>query len=250
MQDIFYYENNMLELYKELYLDYLGESVVPDHRDVTSGTRPRVRKIMTWKNFETKLKHKTEIDLNQAIDVGLKDGPQVWVWSDQHFGHKNIIGFSDRPYPNLELMHECMILNHNDYVQPGDISIWVGDVAFLNDADANELVRRCNGYKILIIGNHDIKGNKVKNLDFDEMHLLKHVNIEYGHKKRYEFVFVHYPATNFGENTFVIHGHEHIAHQYTNTQQHINVNCEMHNFKPLNMTQILEYARIRRERQT
>lgn len=230
----------MVEYYKELYLDYLGELI--------SG-RPRVRKITTWKTFETRLKHGTELDLNQAIDASMKNGPQVWVWSDQHFGHKNIIGFSNRPYPNLELMHECMVLNHNEYVQPGDVSIWVGDVAFLNDTKANELLRRYNGYKILIFGNHDINKNKVKDLDFDEVHLLKHIQVVYDHKT-YDFAFTHYPMNNIGETDFVIHGHEHVAHLYTNTPQHINVNCELHGYKPLNMTQILEYAKIKRERQT
>ena len=230
----------MYDHYRHLYLEYLSEEVPHPNVHVQGATRPRVRKLETWKNFKSILKHGSEIDLEKAIDVSLKDGPQVWVWSDQHFGHKNIIGFSDRPYPNLELMHECMILNHNDYVEPGDICIWVGDVAFLNDSEANKLIRQCNGYKILILGNHDINKGKAKKLDFDEIHLLKHVPVNYGYTKRFDFVFTHYPCRNFDDKTINIHGHEHVAFLYTNTPNHINVNCELHGFKPINISKLAE----------
>lgn len=229
----------MYDYYKHLYLEYLGEEIQFNH---TKGTRPRVSKISAWKNFQSVLKHGTELDFDKAVDIALKGGPQVWIWSDQHFGHKNIIRFSNRPYPTLDLMHECMILNHNDYVEPGDVVIWVGDVAFLNDNAANELLRKCNGYKILILGNHDINHGKVKKLDFDEIHLLKHINFKYGHSNTFDFVFTHYPCHNFDDRTMNIHGHEHVAHLYTNTPNHINVNCELHGYKPLSIIQLAEMA--------
>ena len=225
----------MYEYYKHLYLEYLTEDIKTGH-----GSRQRVRKPGVWQNFEPILKHGTELDLDEAFNVAINDGPQVWIWSDQHFGHNNILGFSNRPYPNLKLMHECMILNHNDYVEPGDISIWVGDVAFLNDEEANKIVRQFNGYKILILGNHDINKNKVKKLDFDEIHLLKHVNFKYGHSRTFDFVFTHYPCTNFDVHSINIHGHEHVAHLYTDTPNHFNVNCELHGYKPLNLIPLAE----------
>lgn len=228
----------MYDYYRHLYLEYLGETYEVDHRPGTF--RSRVSNIGTWSNFTSILKHGTELDLDKAFDTAIKDGPQVWIWSDQHFGHKNIIGFSNRPYPNIELMHECMLLNYNELVEPGDVCIWVGDVAFLNDNAANEIVRQYNGYKILILGNHDINRKKIKKLDFDEIHLLKHVNFKYGHSRTFDFVFTHYPCKNFDDRTINIHGHEHVAHLYTNTPNHVNVNCELHGFKPLNLIPLAE----------
>lgn len=232
----------MNDYYKHLYLEYLaGEEVWSNGR-----RRRRVRKIDTWKNFKPILKYGTELDLDKAFDTAIKDGPQVWVWSDQHFGHNNIIDFSNRPYPNLSLMHECMLLNHNDYVEPGDISIWVGDVAFLKDDEANKLIRQYNGYKILILGNHDVNGGEVKKLDFDEIHVIKHVNFQYGHANTFDFVFTHYPCDNFDDRTMNIHGHEHVSHLLTNDHKHINVNCELHGYKPVNLIALAELARKRR----
>ena len=225
------------EYYKHLYLEYITEEI-----EYRGRQRQRVRYGNVYRDFEPVLKHGSEIDLDNAFDAAIKDGPAVWVWSDQHFGHKNIIEFSNRPYPNLALMHKCMRLNHNDYVQPGDISIWVGDVAFMNDNDANELLRQFNGYKILILGNHDINRKKVKKLDFDEVHLLKHVHFKYGHTQTFDFVFTHFPCTTFDDRTMCIHGHEHVSHMYTDTHQHINVNCELHGYKPVNLITLAEMA--------
>ena len=237
----------MYDYYRHLYLEYLCEEAPLDHNP--NAVRTRTNKPHVWQNFKSVLKHGTEINLDQAWDAALKDGPMVWVWSDQHYGHNNILEFSNRPYPNLELMHECMLLNHNDYVDHGDICIWVGDVAFLNTTETNELIRKHNGYKILILGNHDISKSNVKNLDFDEIHLLKHINFEYGYGKTYDFLFTHYPCKHkdLNERTFNIHGHEHVAHMYTNTHQHINVNCELHGYKPISAVALAEYARKKRE---
>lgn len=235
----------MYDYYRHLYLEYLCEEAPLPHNP--KAVRTRTGKPQVWKNFQSVLKHGTEIDLNQAWDAALKDGPMVWVWSDQHYGHNNILGFSNRPYPNLDLMHKCMLLNHNDYVEPNDICIWVGDVAFLGTTAANELIRQHNGYKILILGNHDISKSNVKGLDFDEIHLLKHINFEYGYGQTYDFVFTHYPCKNFDDRTFNIHGHEHVAHMYTNTHQHINVNCELHGYKPISAVALAELARKKKE---
>jgi len=226
------------QFYRDQYLGYLGEEI-PSAR--SRGTRPRARNIGTWSNFQPRIKNE-ELNLSLAIINAINGhSTQVWVWSDQHFGHNNILTYSNRPFPNLDLMHECMVLNHNDYVAPDDISIWVGDVAFLKDDDANEILDQCNGYKILIVGNHDIYKKKVKNLNFDETHILKYVNVRYG-VRDLQFLFTHYPLHNFKikDKTFNIHGHEHVNHMYTNTPRHVNVNCELHGYKPINFTSIAE----------
>lgn len=213
-----------------LYIDWL--------RGTTAGGFRRSRYANTWKYFRPIF----ESELN--IQETYSSGRNVWVWSDQHFGHKNIIHYSDRPFVNIQEMTETMIANHNDYVQPNDVCIWVGDVALMKDELANELLSQCHGYKILIIGNHDMQGKKLKKLNFNEIHLVKHVTIvEDLHE--YDLVFSHYPMCNLPLPVFNIHGHEHITGQYTQTLQHINVNCELYGYKPINLKDIMGILRKR-----
>jgi len=50
-----------------------------------------------------------------------------------------------------------MIREWNRDVQPEDVVYILGDVAFCNAAKATIIMRRLNGTKILIEGNHDVK---------------------------------------------------------------------------------------------
>ena len=226
------------EFYKNLYIDWLSEPVAGPEK-----ARCRVRKIETWKKLgeEPILPHRKETDLQYATNGCLADGRYVWLWSDQHFGHKNIIDFSNRPYPTVELMHQCLIGNHNDYVQPNDICIWVGDFAFMKDDAANEILHQMNGYKILVLGNHDLQGSKIKKLHFDEIHLMRTMQVPVG-KQTFDLVLTHYPMHNLPKKNVVnIHGHEHVSFLHSVGPQHINVNCELHGFKPISMQSIVDY---------
>ena len=222
----------MIDYFRAEYEEYLKGPV-----NYTGHPRPRVRHVDRWINFESRLKHGTELDLEN-----LEDYQRIWVWSDHHFGHRNIIRFSDRPFNDLDEMREHMVLNYQENVRPEDICIFVGDIAFLPDDEANKILRRMPGYKILVIGNHDWNKKKVKKLDFDETHLIKHI-----WKDGMDFVFTHYPMNNLPEPFFVVHGHEHISHQFTNTLQHFNVNVEFTGFKPKLFQDIVDQAEMRRE---
>jgi calcineurin-like phosphoesterase family protein len=146
-----------------------------------------------------------------------------FMWSDQHFGHKNIIRYSDRPFADLDEMRETMISNYNRVVQGGSC-VWVGDVAFLPDSEANEILHRCMGRKILIIGNHDLHKKKgLKKLHFDEIYAMAHMG---------SYTFTHYPMQ--GLPAINIHGHEHVNGNETLVSDfHINVNVEFINYTPI-----------------
>lgn len=85
----------------------------------------------------------------------------TWITSDLHFGHSNIMRFCPvtraRFNNDVNFMNEAMIREWNDCVQPEDMVYILGDVAFLSAQKAVAILRRLNGRKILIKGNHDRK---------------------------------------------------------------------------------------------
>jgi len=79
----------------------------------------------------------------------------TWFSSDYHFGHERILSLSNRLFVNVNHMNEAIINNHNAIVAPDDTVYILGDIALGTLDKSLPLVKRLNGIKILIVGNHD-----------------------------------------------------------------------------------------------
>lgn len=75
--------------------------------------------------------------------------------SDTHFGHANVIKYSNRPYTSVQDMNEAMVKSWNETVKDEDTVWHLGDVAFMPVADLIVLLKRLKGHKNLVLGNHD-----------------------------------------------------------------------------------------------
>jgi calcineurin-like phosphoesterase family protein len=79
----------------------------------------------------------------------------VWFTADLHLGHANIIGYSHRPFPDVDAMNEALVARWNRTVAPDD-TVWVlGDLALGRIEDSLAHVTRLAGRKRLLAGNHD-----------------------------------------------------------------------------------------------
>ena len=87
--------------------------------------------------------------------------PSVFLVSDTHFGHTGVCRFvrNDgvtklRPWDTAEEMDEFMVKAWNERVRPTDKVYHLGDVVI--NRKSLGIMRRLNGDKVLIRGNHDI----------------------------------------------------------------------------------------------
>ena len=88
----------------------------------------------------------------------------IYFTSDLHLGHKNIIEYTGRPYKNIDEMDEVLISNWNARVTAYDEVYILGDVALCPVDRAIQCLRRMNGIKYLVEGNHDYRN--LKNPEF------------------------------------------------------------------------------------
>lgn len=79
----------------------------------------------------------------------------IWLISDTHFGHKNILGYSNRPFNSVKEMDEALVENWNSRVKPGDKVYHLGDVFFGPREEFQPLWAKLHGSKRLVVGNHD-----------------------------------------------------------------------------------------------
>lgn len=84
----------------------------------------------------------------------------IFLYSDPHFGHKNVCRFTQkdgitkmRPWDDVEVMNEDLIVLYNDKVKPEDTCYFLGDVIW--NHRYLDILSQLNGNKILIRGNHD-----------------------------------------------------------------------------------------------
>jgi len=77
--------------------------------------------------------------------------------SDEHYGHKKIIEYCNRPYSNIEEMDNALIENFNSVVSPKDITVHAGDFCWLNNKQNvyETYVKKLNGSHIFLVGSHD-----------------------------------------------------------------------------------------------
>lgn len=79
----------------------------------------------------------------------------IFFTSDTHFWHKNILKYCPRPYKDVEAMNEGLINNWNADVGEDDEVYHLGDFAFGTVPQICDILKRLNGKKYLIRGNHD-----------------------------------------------------------------------------------------------
>ena len=80
---------------------------------------------------------------------------KIWFISDTHFGHKNIIKFSSRPFGDVTEMNESLIKSWNNVVSIDDDVYHNGDFGLTSSNKILSILERLNGNIHLITGNHE-----------------------------------------------------------------------------------------------
>ena len=188
---------------------------------------------------------------------------KVFVISDHHFDHKNIINhtrtdlFGSKEDP-LKEMNNYIISNHNDVVGKDDIVIILGDFSFRTGIERlKELVSKLNGHKFLVMGNHDTieKPDLYLRAGFEDVFLspIKFNGDYYSHyplnasvesKDRpntilYKFLCEEFKSSDSGIN---FHGHQHTL--VNNGEREKNVSCEQLNYRPIFIGRTKSYLDI------
>lgn len=170
---------------------------------------------------------------------------RIFVTSDLHFFHANIIELCKRPFTNVEIMNECLIENWNAKVEKDDLVIYCGDFALCAADNFDSVIHRLNGRKVLVKGNHDSRSNKFY-LDNNRFAFV----CDYFSMKN--ILFTHRPieyqsiCDSKWTESINAHGHIHnsrseIIKKYEISDQKLfNVSCEVHDYFPITLEEIKE----------
>lgn len=157
---------------------------------------------------------------------------KLFLVSDTHFDHTNIIRYCGRPFRDVNIMNESLVNSWNQTVKPGDMVLFLGDLVFGRGArPPGYWLRRLNGKKMLIRGSHDRKVRGAR-------------NVQVLNYNGFEFLLVHDPRNAKNRTGWVIHGHKHTDERgnvpkyypfINGSNKTINVNVELIGYKPISV---------------
>jgi len=178
----------------------------------------------------------TDAGYSPAKPFVLADDARVFLISDLHFDHTNIIRYCDRPFRTSKEMNEVLLRNWNSTVRPFDTVYFLGDLTFGPDRHSCDYwLERFNGRVFFIRGNHDA------DLIHKATELPNNFVVQYrGHK----FMLSHKPSRPAYWTGWIIHGDKHNNHldEYpfiNRARMTLNVSAEVVNYKPISIENIL-----------
>lgn len=172
-----------------------------------------------------------------------------WVTADPHFFHENIIKYCNRPFKNAERMNRALISNWNEVVMPEDHVYILGDFSLKGPAHKDaleEIASRLNGYKHLILGNHDrLRAQEYVDIGFSSVHTMMIWNIKHKEDGRTSVLrMVHDPCYAQIPQSLWLCGHVHnLWKRYHNPFDAIlvyNVGVDVNSFYPVDLDKLLD----------
>lgn len=190
----------------------------------------------------------------------------LFMTSDEHYGHRNIIQFCARPFVDVPTMNEGLIAAHNATVCQDD-DVWhLGDFAMTRSVAAvATILSRLNGRHHLVMGNHDVchpchggsaEHRRDQYLAAGFVQVVERAWLDLPAPLG-RTMLCHMPSvsTQFDERyseyrpkpeeltgMWLIHGHVHTQWRVRNQEKLINVGVDVWNYRPVSIDQIVAAA--------
>ncbi len=182
---------------------------------------------------------------------------KIFITSDTHFFHENIIKYCARPFKDSEDMNQSIIQNWNKVVSPEDDVYVIGDFALIKGEDHDEKLRKLQRLSDSLIGNkHLIFGNHDYFTDEEYMTYGGFEDVVHGFYEillnDHWFTLCHYQMTSWNNShrgSMHLFGHEHWRQQYEPkhsiyeeigwSERKFNVCVDANKFAPVNVNDII-----------
>lgn len=178
-----------------------------------------------------KIREASEIEFEDVSDK-----EKIYVFSDPHFDHTNIIRYCNRPFNSTRQMNEGLVGNWNTTVSDIDTVYFLGDMAYgRNRRPIDYWLSKLGGEIFYIRGNHDS----------DEITRATVIPNRYGIQfDNYKFLLMHDPYRPLGYDGWIIHGDKHNNHldEYPLINQKnktVNVSSELVHYTPLSLEKLI-----------
>lgn len=172
----------------------------------------------------------------------------IFFTSDTHFFHQRIIEYCNRPFKDADEMNNVMIDNWNSVIKPTDHIYHIGDFGFAHEDKLYNILKKLNGVKHLIYGNHDkiIRKSTLLRSKFESLNELKELSVQHHSfpEGKQKIVLCHYPLLSWNKayyGSINLFGHEHGKFKNIHTNQQVDVGVDSWNYTPISLNELLIY---------
>jgi len=195
------------------------------------------------RDIRKKTMKKLEKELEKTRDPSkrkfqeIQSNEKIFVFSDTHFDHKNIIEYCNRPFHSTKQMNEKLVENWQNVVNHNGKVFFLGDMSYSrNRRSIDYWLGQLAGEIFYIRGNHDtdiITRAEV----LPNRHGIKYQD--------YQFLLMHDPYRPKGYDGWIIHGDRHnndldnypFINQKNKT---VNVCAELVDYSPISIERLID----------
>jgi calcineurin-like phosphoesterase family protein len=152
-----------------------------------------------------------------------------------NFGHKNCLAFDNRPFKDVEEHDKALIERWNSVVGIDDDTWILGDFSWYPATKTIAIYKQLNGIKHLIVGNHDHKLLRNKDVQGLFVEITDYKEINFGNNNG--VVLSHYPIPCFNHHYYGwyhLYGHVHSSFEW-NMMERVKYEMTALYDKPCNM---------------
>lgn len=234
-------KNIKYKILNKYYKDYVKDLFDSKDEIIFNELKQNLLKFI----IKEKIVPKTEFEYNLCPD----HYKNVFITSDNHFGHSNIIEYENRDEKMCisgVMEHDNKLIeNWNKVVKKDDLVLILGDFSFHKPAGTENILRHLNGDKVLISGNHDMF---LENKKFDKTLFKAIYQYKETKYRGQEICLMHYPLQRFKHQdridkcAVMLFGHIH-SRPMEIPKHSYNVGVDVNNYTPIRLEEAIEKAR-------
>ena len=156
---------------------------------------------------------------------------KIYLTSDTHFFHENIIIYCNRPFSSWEEMNGKIAERWNKRVSKEDIIAHFGDFSLGGPQETIDIAKSLNGHIILIKGNHDRRTrtfweDRAGFVKYFKKDIIISDNVVLSHRPKWI------------EGVVNLHGHLHNSLGPYHSESCVNLSTDVWEFYPVNLNNI------------
>ena len=172
----------------------------------------------------------------------------IYFTADTHFGHANVLNFTERPYRSIEQMNRALVNNINSRVGLRDELYILGDFGYKLGIQEQAAIREaifCRNVH-LVLGNHDHKWDTP---GWDKVFILERDICQVKLSGGRRFICCHYPMVDWpglSRGSIHLHGHIHSRPSYNEWNREMrllryDVGVDANDMAPVSEEEILAF---------